>query len=415
MPLLDAALALALTLLALAGLTTMLIELGHRILRLKAKQFKRMIDDFVQAEIAPLAVRKFLKSKKDEATGLLPPAIAGAVAQVAGPNAAVDQLTDDQLREILPALAGAGFGEADKWVRDAIAKLLANSAVPTAVRTGVLRAVEEMDTDELLKRLGELELFQDIKSKGQQAMAVVVARVETTYEEIAAAARDFFTRRAKIVSLVAGVIVAFCLNVDGYRIFRLYLKDPVSAQRVIAEQDKLVAGWQAAQAALDKALEEMKARPAGTPGTDADLTAIRERIAAMEGRVAALRASGIPIGYGSWEGPPPEAPWWRDVWHYAAWIVSVLATGLLIGLGGPFWYDIAIKLSQARHIVRGSGSTVPTSGDETRRAAEGRLLTLKGGVPVAAAAAPAAAAGPPPIRARNLKAFGGAPPLSKST
>ena len=40
-----------------------------------------------------------------------------------------------------------------------------------------------------------------------------------------------------------------------------------------------------------------------------------------------------------------------------AWFVKVIVTGLLIGLGAPFWYDVAKRLAQVRGAFRGGGST----------------------------------------------------------
>ena len=35
------------------------------------------------------------------------------------------------------------------------------------------------------------------------------------------------------------------------------------------------------------------------------------------------------------------------------WLFGVFITGTLIGLGGPFWFDVATKLSSFRQRIRG--------------------------------------------------------------
>ena len=40
-------------------------------------------------------------------------------------------------------------------------------------------------------------------------------------------------------------------------------------------------------------------------------------------------------------------------WLLLKWVLAVLLAGLLIGLGGPFWFDTFRKLSSLTGIVRG--------------------------------------------------------------
>ena len=41
---------------------------------------------------------------------------------------------------------------------------------------------------------------------------------------------------------------------------------------------------------------------------------------------------------------------------YIAWALKALITGLLIGLGAPFWYDVARRLSEVRRAFGGRGA-----------------------------------------------------------
>jgi hypothetical protein len=43
-----------------------------------------------------------------------------------------------------------------------------------------------------------------------------------------------------------------------------------------------------------------------------------------------------------------------DPWGVLRWLFGVSITGALIGLGGPFWFDVATKLSTVRQKIRGS-------------------------------------------------------------
>lgn len=63
----------------------------------------------------------------------------------------------------------------------------------------------------------------------------------------------------------------------------------------------------------------------------------------------------MPFG---WEHAPWKAAAWPLAkWHESAWLLmqwgsAVLLTGLLIGLGGPFWFDTFRKLSALTGVTR---------------------------------------------------------------
>jgi hypothetical protein len=44
-----------------------------------------------------------------------------------------------------------------------------------------------------------------------------------------------------------------------------------------------------------------------------------------------------------------------DKSEFLKWLFAAAVTGVLIGLGGPFWFDVAKKLSQVSSSLRGKG------------------------------------------------------------
>ena len=54
-----------------------------------------------------------------------------------------------------------------------------------------------------------------------------------------------------------------------------------------------------------------------------------------------------------------------DIPEAIRWLIVVVGTGVLIGLGAPFWFDVAKRLSQVRQMFNGSGSSeVRMSGND---------------------------------------------------
>jgi len=51
----------------------------------------------------------------------------------------------------------------------------------------------------------------------------------------------------------------------------------------------------------------------------------------------------------------------------AFWLVSAIVTGLLIGLGGPYWFDLAASLGRWRELLRGTGKNEEKSAQTGKR------------------------------------------------
>ena len=69
---------------------------------------------------------------------------------------------------------------------------------------------------------------------------------------------------------------------------------------------------------------------------------------------------------------------WSDPWGVLRWLFGVMITGTLIGLGGPFWFDVASKLSVVRQKIRGAKDQKETgqSGSKTLKAEPRTFETL---------------------------------------
>lgn len=86
---------------------------------------------------------------------------------------------------------------------------------------------------------------------------------------------------------------------------------------------------------------------------------------------------------------------------FALWLFSVLLTGILIGLGGPFWYDAVRGLARAVQVVRGRGEleTAPIAATADRVSASAAFKRNLDPLRTSADAAPVPMAGVPLMRA----------------
>ena len=210
---------------------------------------------------------------------------------------------------------------------------------------------------------------------------------------------------------------------DGLRIFEAYRADPKLAAAVIEKQEGFIEKNKEAQDSMERLqalyLQESEAKKKlandELPDTEKEkirmeletiqnqiteeskIANIEKAIQDAKNQVSELRALGVPIGWDFYPGCPygkadsewlKSSPECRDIlkdkrtikWEwfgscplrtigndfsgFMVWLLKVIITGILIGLGAPFWFDVAKRLSLIR-----SGLKNPNASDEDRLAA----------------------------------------------
>ncbi len=312
MPLLDAALAFALTMLALASVATLLVEIFHRVTQVRTRGLKKMLSRLYEKELQPWVKEQLQK-------------------------------------------AGAGV-EAGK--AKFLQQMLQNPMIDSTKLAPALRSLERMSTEDFLRRLGDTQPGQLLLKVGKDRAADLekqLDRLALKFEELGKCAGDFFARRAKILSIAVGIVLAFLGNVNGKEIFDTYLENPRAAQAVIDRGEEIQQNWQQAEQRLDQTLKDLQAKGAGaeTEGEIRRLVGeVNAGLSSLQADAEGIESSGLPIGYRDGAPVPPFGLW---DWSWWQWFLIVLLTGVLLGLGGPFWFDVVMRLTAVRQAVRGGG------------------------------------------------------------
>lgn len=205
----------------------------------------------------------------------------------------------------------------------------------------------DVSLEHVLRRLLETakpEVLQKAEDDLKQRLEIIA----TKYEEFSSALGANFKRNAQTWSIVIGIIVAAGMNVDGVRLLTTYLQDPTLRQSVI---EKLPAPEQNAK-------------------TKDDINAYIED---LKTRLSDISDLELPIGSAYF--PHCQSPWLRVAGDtspdslcadnvgeipggtYLLWLLKVVTTGILIGLGAPFWYDVAKRLAAVRSAFGGKPSS----------------------------------------------------------
>jgi len=332
MPVLNAALAFAITMLILSLVTNVLVETIHRVIRMRQKGLRLMLGHLFDRVIAPLCP--------------------GANAEALDKNrsAFLDLMTINR----------SPTGTALKGE-----KSVADSDAGFWLWPWDGRRLDNLGLDGFMSRLGGSDFSDDIRMAGagsQAGLNTVLSDIGQKFQEFGDEASQFFQRRARFLAVVVSMGAAWFLYVHPYEIFATFIDDSAVAQRVIDMQDQTtpdaMAKFAAGTTDNEPAAPVDTATVDGTGQTDpAQMEAAKAEVKVY---IDQLTTAGVPIGwtderlkaagFAQWEFLNLPYPVLGEK-HSLTTIVWLLLGGLLVGLGGPFWYDLVKSLSSIRSLV----------------------------------------------------------------
>lgn len=237
--------------------------------------------------------------------------------------------------------------------------------------------IDSLSTLAFAERLGRTEVGRAILAEGQAQIELLVTDFCRTFERFGRASSEVFRKRAKLVSVAVGVVLAFSANIDVGRLASALIENPDLRADLIANAEAAKAANDAAAANL-RVAQELAAQGALD---DETLATLREGVQSWRNQAEAAKAIGLPIGWRYYPGcvpapedddpktPPPKAApgcagfaetstvdiIGKDLMAALRWAAMTLVAGVLIGLGGPFWYKAFSSLSQVMQLVRALG------------------------------------------------------------
>ena len=294
--------------------------------------------------------------------------------------------------------------------------------------------LSSLSTIGFARRLADTQVGRMIADEVDAHADILLNDLAQRYEEIGSAASQFFRRRAQLFSMLIGLAVAFVFNVDSINLLRTLVVDETVRLNVISQLEGSLDELPAAPQNGSEVHGEGPTGPAsrssaGQAAADEESTTAQSKLGRGEGKesferaameVRGLQALGLPIGrnFFPWCLPITEpsgadankndgksaqatanasasaavdsARQYVDSRCYAyaspkterglderlsdttnlVWFASVLVAGILIGLGAPFWFDIARNLTVVAQLLRGPrGGKTP---EETLAAKSGK-------------------------------------------
>jgi hypothetical protein len=427
MQLIEAALAFAITMLALSLVVSSFVEMIHRVCSMReaglkymlGQMFDQVLDKYIRPGIAA-RVPADAADREGKISELVESARKGFVERMSAnraPMGAVPRSTPTTQAEDTGGESSLLGRLKSLWAdpRNSLVHFWKNS-----VRLWNGRDLAAMTSAEFMERLGSMDVGQAIASANAaatnaardagataaDAVDVVLKDVAQKFEALGKEASVYFEGRARLLSVVVAMALAFLAHVDAVDLFRTYLRDPNARAKVI-EQSQAVTAQHKAAADAARALTEVDPKATLTPEeVKKQIESLKndwkEAIANANATVKQYADLGVPLGwdderikrakmsYWVWtcKDPNPKDPkkkegegfeslWkncgknhWQEVgWFFKlptaprVWFYLFLG-GLLVGLGAPFWYNAVVGLTNIRNTARGA-----TSGDAQTRVA----------------------------------------------
>ncbi|MGE0830224.1 MAG: hypothetical protein AB7O04_12845 [Hyphomonadaceae bacterium] len=286
---------------------------------------------------------------------------------------------------------------------------------------------ERLSTLQFAEQLGQTEAGRSLLQLDRTALTQRIRTAAFQFERYGQAQSDYFRRRAKVVAALVGLVFVLVANVDALRIYRSLATDSGRVDSVLAAVETgnlsdLEARARAASASiaeLERGIESGGAQATGLAGAGASNESFQQAVDRARTRIDGLQESidgvgawaqrleraNMPIGQtyfpycaqppldGAPGQPPPQArdPLCRDLTPIAIgdgrveiggflrrlttpegalWLLSVIATAGLLGLGAPFWFDLFRNLKQIAAPMRAAATAQrPTVDQEEAQAA----------------------------------------------
>ena len=220
------------------------------------------------------------------------------------------------------------------------------------------RRIDVLSVVAFAERLGRTDVGQAILAEGTAAVEPIIQDFTRSFERFSSAGREVFRKNAKQVAIVVGILLAFAANIDAGRLFTTLMDNPDVRQSLVEQAGEAAEANQKAVATLE-ALQEQIAR-GGLQDDQAQ--EIEKQIVEIKGGLEALASEGLPIGHSFYpycaqgtKGDPDCAASPDNATRAekaVSWVLLTIVAGVLIGLGGPFWFRVFSGLSQVFQVLR---------------------------------------------------------------
>ena len=403
MPYIDAALAFAITMLVVAMIVQQLIIFPLRPFR--RQQLINSLRDFFSNHLEPVITKRV-----DDLAAQLGGQLDDAMRKDLQASQARLKQSQEHMAEMRKNLiaklnrdmvAVPGVDHADRQANNQAKK-------PTEIGNSVTHqnlrgeAIIRVSADEIVGLIRRSNTGKEIEAALGDKADELFDELKVRYDEVRNVYRGFLRQNARLAAILVGTLFALAFNINTFTLLSVYISSDAARVAVIEQMGTIQAQVQAdctTEAAVNapegsplfekcSSIPSMQAQvsllqntmPMGWSDEDVQIFKLAfgaaEHRAKVEAKVLAGEAANVAVKLG-WitpsseptvTSPETQAPQdalkqqvWNAIWY---WLLGCLATGLLAGLGTPFWYDTVQRIATFRGKVLSTSARQERSGSQ---------------------------------------------------
>lgn len=340
MPILDAALAFALTMLVVATVVSKVVEFMQYLAKTRSKELQKMVTEYFATEFQPVLEREFARLKRD---------------------------TTEQFTKRLLATTEIPFKlEDDK-------KLFGQKDLAALVTVSTEEFLEELKRSKFGKGL-----FAELSNEAQTVFDELGRRYEVIGDKFTAS----FRKHTRWWTTLLALVLALALNIDSIHIANSYIQNAQLRESIIAQQDAILemgaassdanqphpAGTSANHQNQSTPIDSTN-RPIGQaqrdtieaenkPLQDAGVNAPIAKVGTLKEAFGFLTEKNFPVGWsqfphvGLQDLAAKDFKKKNNFLGWLLWLLGIVLTAGLAGRGAPFWYDTVTGISRLTQKAR---------------------------------------------------------------
>jgi hypothetical protein len=239
------------------------------------------------------------------------------------------------------------------------------------------------------ERLGRSDVGKAILAEGEDQVELLVKDLARGFDRFGRAASEVFRKKAQLTAICVAIPFAWMVNIDASRLLDQLINNPDIRSNLIEQAQEANVENEVAAIRLEELKAQIEAyyaqqdsnsstasadlEPADARNLQQQLQDVSER---LEQSIQSLEDQGLEVGWlyypycnegnsddacndrvGWKKADGSEASTGEIVWtmDFAVWLFMSTLAGVLIGLGGPFWFRVFSSLSQVFQALRALG------------------------------------------------------------
>ncbi|MFN1549377.1 hypothetical protein [Vibrio natriegens] len=317
---LDTLLSFVVTMMVLSTFVSAVVEVINGLLNQRVMVLERLMQEMYDSVISPLFLAD--QEKNDE-----------------NDKSSSDFVLDMTTMRWTPIDDGS-----PNWIKklsSLVQKLRRTDRVQSLTTLEFVKRLAESDVGEQLRKQSESEAI----SNSKEALSLFLEEIANKFEALGDEATSYYTHRARLLSIFIGIILVFAINFSSVDVVKFLIQSESSRAVLIQQAEKVAVRLNEQIASTEQNILKAVSDSTDVPVFDAD-----EFKKKIDESLDLLHQANLPIGWNHvpWRNFDEEVPFWQNV----SWFLSVFSSGLLVGLGGPFWFDTFRKLSSLSRATR---------------------------------------------------------------